>query len=509
MVNPHITKLTLESCNMDARSPSQKSPVGTTTPDLDPEDWGEFSADCHRALDEMIKFLSALGEQKVWQPMPDQVRQKFKASLPRGARDLSDVLDEFAHAIRPYGTGNGHPLFMGWAHGAGTPVGMLAEMLAAGLNANCGGRDHVGPAVERQIAQWAAELFGFPDTASGVFLTGTSAANHVALHVARDATLGEEVRRKGLREFGQLVAYTSAEAHMSIIRACELAGLGSDYLRPIPVDDAGQMRLDLMAEAVRLDRKAGLKPFMVNATAGTVNTGAFDDLTALGAYCRDENLWLHVDGAFGALCALAPALRHKVAGIEQAQSIAFDFHKWAHVPYDAGFLLVRDGQAQRRAFASPTAYLSRASAGLAAGETWPCDLGPDLSRSFRALKTWFTFQVFGADKIGACIEKSCRVARYLGSLIEQSESFELYAPVGLNIVCFGLKDPADPYLNDKIVIDLQERGIAVPSSTTLAGRPTIRAAIFNHRTTEEDMRVFYEALCESKRRVSAKVSPQL
>ena len=471
--------------------------------DLDPEDWREFSADCHRALDEMIVFLSTLRDQKVWQPMPDRVRQKFQAPLPHGARKLSDVLDEFALSIRPYGTGNGHPLFMGWAHGAGTPVGMLAEMLSAGLNINCGGRDHIGLAVERQIAQWAAELFGFPDTSSGLFLTGTSAANHVALHVARDAALGEEVRRKGLREFGQLVAYTSTEAHMSVTRACEMAGLGSDYLRPIPVDGTGKMRLDRLAEAVRLDRKAGLKPFMVNATAGTVNTGAFDDLNALGAYCRAEDLWLHVDGAFGALCALAPTLRHRIAGIEQAQSIAFDFHKWAHVPYDAGFLLVRDGQAQRRAFVSPTAYLSRTSAGLAVGETWPCDLGPDLSRSFRALKTWFTFQVFGADKIGACIEKTCRVAQDLGSLIEKSETFELYAPVGLNIVCFGLKEPADPDLNNKIVIDLQENGVAAPSSTILAGRPAIRAAIFNHRTTEEDMRLFYEALCKSQRRISA------
>src|SRR5262249_50316392 len=226
-----------------------------------------------------------------------------------------------------------------------------------------------------------------------------SAANLLAVLVARHAVLNQ-VRQFGLRDTGtQLTAYASTLAHGCLVQAAEISGIGSRHLRSIPVDAKGAMRLDLLAEAIAGDRRSGFRPFMVAATAGTVDTGAFDDLTALASVCRGERLWFHVDGAFGALCALAPSLQHLVAGIDQADSIALDFHKWAHVPYDAGFLLVRDPHAHRSAFASQAAYLSRAPSGLAAGEVWPCDLGMDLSRGFRALKTWFTFQVLGADRI--------------------------------------------------------------------------------------------------------------
>ena len=393
---------------------------------------------------------------------------------------------------------------MGWVHGAGTPVGMIAEMLAAGLNMNCGGRNHIALDVERQIAAWSAELFGFPASASGVFVTGTSAANHLARLVARNAYLGDDVRRDGLRDSGpQLAAYTSAEAHGCIKQAMEMAGIGSRFLRLIAVDERGAMRLDHLADAIAADRAHGLRPFLVAATAGTVNTGAFDDLDAVAEICRQEKLWFHVDGAFGALVALAPSLRPLIRGIARADSIAFDFHKWAHVPYDAGFLLVSDPERHRRTFRNPAAYLHRAPSGLAAGETWPCDLGPDLSRGFRALKTWFTFRVHGADKIGACIEHTCRVAKHLEQrLTEQSNLYELAAPVALNIVCFGLRTSPDGELNKAIVIDLQERGVAAPSTTIIKGRTVIRAAIVNHRTTEQDIDALMAALRDSALRVT-------
>jgi len=206
---------------------------------------------------------------------------------------------------------------------------------------------------------------------------------------------------------------------------------------------------------------------------------------------------VHVDGAFGALAALSAALRPKVSGIERADSIAFDFHKWAHVPYDAGFLLVRDGAMHRGAFANAAAYLQRAPRGLAAGQTWPCDLGPELSRGFRALKTWFTFQVHGADKIGRAIEANCENAAYLAERLVRSDLFELRATPSLNIVCFALKAGWPDQANQAIVIDLQERGLAAPSMTSLAGRPVIRAAIVNHRTTRADIDQFVTALHEA------------
>jgi aromatic-L-amino-acid/L-tryptophan decarboxylase len=479
-------------------------PPPTAAPHLDPDDWEAFRAASRRALDDMIDFLKTVRERPVWQPAPPEVTREFRQPLPSAPQELDAVLADFASLIRPYATGNLHPMFMGWVHGAGTPAGMIAEMLAAGLNANCGGRNHIALDVERQIAAWAAQLFGFPAEASGVFVTGTSAANHLALLVARNANLGDEVRRDGLRDGGaQLVAYTSAEAHGCIKQAMEMAGVGSRFLRSIPVDERGAMRVEVLVETIAADRALGLRPFLVAATAGTVNTGAFDDLPAIADICARKKLWFHVDGAFGALVALAPALRPLVRGIERADSIAFDFHKWAHVPYDAGFLLVRDPERHRRTFSNPAAYLHRAPSGLAAGDTWPCDLGPDLSRGFRALKTWFTFRVHGADKIGACIEHTCRVARHLEQRLREPESlYEVAAPVALNIVCFGLRTSPDGELNKAIAIDLQERGVAAPSTTIIGGRTVIRAAIVNHRTTEADMDAFMIALRDAALRVT-------
>jgi aromatic-L-amino-acid/L-tryptophan decarboxylase len=478
------------------------SPI-SPAPNLDPEDWQAFRATSRRALDDMIDFLQTVHERPVWQPAPPEVVREFRQPLPAAPQDLAQVLNDFSSLIRPYATGNLHPLFMGWVHGAGTPVGMIAEMLAAGLNANCGGRNHIALDVERQITAWAAQLFGFPSAASGVFVTGTSAANHLALLVARNACLGDEVRRDGLRESEQLVAYTSAEAHGCIKQAMEMAGVGSRFLRLIPVDDRGAMRPDLLMDAIAADRAHGLRPFLVAATAGTVNTGAFDDLSTIANICRDERLWFHVDGAFGALVALSPSLRPLIRGIERADSVAFDFHKWAHVPYDAGFLLVRDAERHRRTFSNPAAYLHRAPSGLAAGDVWPCDLGPDLSRGFRALKTWFTLRVHGAERIGACIEHTCRVAKHLERrLIAQSDLFELAAPVALNIVCFSLRASLDGELNKALAIDLQERGVAAPSTTIIGGRTVVRAAIVNHRTTEDDIDTFMTALRDSALRVT-------
>lgn len=455
---------------------------------LDPADWDAFRTDGRRALDDMIAHLASLREQPVWRGMPDQARASFRAPLPSTSRDLALVLDDFATGILPYATGNTHPMFMGWVHGAGTPAGMIAEMLAAGLNANCGGRDHVGLEVERQVTLWAAEMLGFPPEASGILVTGTSMANFLAVLVARNAALGHHVRMDGLGERGcRLVAYTSAEAHGCIAQALELAGIGSRRLRRVEVDDSGALDMARLELQIAADRAEGLEPFLIVGSAGTVNTGAIDPLARLADIARREQLWFHVDGAFGALATLAPALKPLLAGIEQAHSVAFDFHKWGHVPYDAGFLLVRDAKAHRDTFASPVAYLSRANSGLASGETWPCDLGPDLSRSFRALKIWLTFQVHGSERIGAAIEQCCALARYLELQVTSSPMLEMRAPVRLNIVCIGLKSPDSDTLVPAIIEDLHERGVAAPSLTRLGGRPVIRCAIVNHRTTRSDI----------------------
>ena len=462
---------------------------------LDPQDWDEFRTQAHRMLDDMIDYIADVRERPVWQPMPIEVKASFRVTLPRGATPLAEVYRDFTDHIAPYATGNVHPGFMGWVHGGGTAVGMLAEMLAAGLNANLGGRDHMPIEVERQIVGWMRSLFAFPESASGIFVTGTSMANLMAVLVARTSALGALARQHGISNDGALLtAYTSQAAHGCVSRAMDIAGLGTDALRKISVDADHRVDLAALRAQIAIDREVGFKPFLVVASAGTVDVGAIDDLKAVAALCREEGIWFHVDGAFGALAIMSPELAPMLDGIELADSIALDFHKWGQVPYDAGFLLVRDGELHRQAFAQPAAYLRREARGLAAGADWPCDLGPDLSRGFRALKTWFTLKTFGTDRLGAVMAKSCALARYLEVRVLAEPRLELLAPVNLNIVCF--RYGADDETNREIVADVQESGIAAPSSTTLDGKFAIRAAIVNHRTEEGDIDALVAAVLE-------------
>ena len=261
-----------------------------------------------------------------------------------------------------------------------------------------------------------------------------------------------------------------------------------------PPTSCHQIDIDALKAAIAQDRNAGLTPFLVVGTAGTVDTGAIDDLAALAAIARREKLWFHVDGAIGALAIMAPDIAPRLAGIQQADSIALDFHKWGQVPYDAGFILVRDGTLHRDTFASPAAYLRRETRGLAAGALWPCDFGPDLSRGFRALKTWFTLKVYGTDALGAMISRTCELARYLEIKIATSRELELLAPVSLNIVCFRYRGDDPDRLNAKIVADLHESGIAAPSTTMIGNRLAIRAAIVNHRTEPRDIDALLKAV---------------
>ena len=462
---------------------------------LDPVDWTALRAQGHRMLDDIFDYLEHIRERPVWQPIPDELRRQFRAAVPVAPAALGAVHDEFMTGILPYATGNAHPGFMGWVHGAGTPVGMLAEMLAGGLNANLGGRDHMPIEVERQIVRWMQEIFGFPATASGLFVTGTSLANFIGVLVARAAALGTDVRHTGLvGGTRRLTAYTSDKAHGCIAQAMDLCGLGTAALRAIPTDEQHRIDMNALATAIAADRRAGAEPFLVVGTAGTVDIGGIDDLAALADLAAREKLWFHVDGAFGALGMLAPDIAPRLAGIERADSLAFDFHKWGQVPYDAGFILVRNGLLHQATFASDAAYLRRETRGLAAGAPWPCDFGPDLSRGFRALKTWFTLKTYGTAALGASISETCAVARYLAERIVATPQLEMLAPVPLNIVCFGYRCADPDRVNARIAVELQESGLAAPSTTTVNGRLALRAAIVNHRTERQDMDRLVEAV---------------
>jgi glutamate/tyrosine decarboxylase-like PLP-dependent enzyme len=319
-------------------------------------------------------------------------------------------------------------------------------------------------------------------------------ANLIGVLVARTATLGAGVRHEGLAASDKrLTAYTSAGAHGCIAQAMDLSGLGIDALRVIPLNDRYQMDIAALEHAITADRNAGFSPFIIVGSAGTVDVGAIDDLAALADIARKEELWFHVDGAYGALGMLAPDIAPRLEGIGRADSIALDFHKWGQVPYDAGFILVRDGKQHYDTFASPAAYLRRETRGMAAGSPWPCDFGPDLSRGFRALKTWFTLKVYGAEKLGRMIAHTCALAQHMKQRIEAAPELELLAPVSLNIVCFRYRSEDANRVNADIVVALQESGIAAPSTTTLQGRLAIRAAIVNHRTHSGDIDALIDA----------------
>jgi glutamate/tyrosine decarboxylase-like PLP-dependent enzyme len=467
---------------------------------LDPADWSGLRALGHRMLDDMFDHLAGLHDGPVWQKMPAPLRQELRTGLPRDPSPPEAVYADFQRLVQPYATGNLHPRFMGWVHGGGNPVGMLAEMLAGALNANLGGRDHAPIEVERQVIAWAAEMLGFPAGASGVLVTGTSIANLIGVLVARTAAVGASVRRRGVGG-ARLVAYTLAGAHGCLPRAMEMAGLGRDSLRMIACDSDGRMRLDRLTERVEQDRDLGFQPFLLVGTAGTVDTGAVDDLAGLADFAAAQGIWFHIDGAFGAIAMLAPKLRPLLAGIERAGSVAFDFHKWAQVPYDAGCIMVRDRVRLIETFGADAAYLRREERGLAGGGVWPCDLGPDLSRGFRALKVWMTLSAYGADRIGAVVQHTCDLAATLAARIDREPTLQRLAPVALNIVCFRYvaADGDLDRLNADIVADVQEAGIAAPSTTIVNGALAIRAAIVNHRTSQADIAVLVDAVLEAGR----------
>lgn len=475
-------------------------PSDSNEASLDPEEPSAFRALAHDMLEAVLDSIDTHRNRPVWTPVPAEARAMLQGPAPVEPDGAGQVCADIVRSILPYPTGNTHPRFFGWVHGSGTPIGVVADMVAAAMNANLGGREHAAIHVERQVIEWCRTLFGFPEGASGLLLSGTSMATLVALAVARYWATDGAVNRCGLTRLPiSLVGYCSTEAHGSVTKACQLLGLGRESLRAVPVNESYRIDVAALAREIGADRRAGCQPFCVIANAGTVNTGAIDDLPALADLCKAEGLWLHVDGAFGALAMLSESLRPRLDGIERADSLAFDFHKWMHVPYDAGCVLVRDGLAHRATFANRTASLSSTGEGLAGGEPWFCDYGPELSRGFRALKVWATFRVYGTRRLGESIAANCALADYLAERVAANPAVELMAPVSLAIVCLryiapGLAEEALNALNAEIVTGLQNGGVAAPSVTTLGDAKVIRVNITNHRTRRADIDILIDEI---------------
>ncbi|MGI8772310.1 MAG: pyridoxal phosphate-dependent decarboxylase family protein, partial [Acidobacteriaceae bacterium] len=366
---------------------------------LDPDNWDELRTLGHRMLDDMLDHLAALREEPAWQPVAASAAAAIDEPVPRNPTSAEEVYRSFQENILPYTNGNRHPRAWGWVRGTGTPLAMLADILASGINAHMAGGNQAPVLVEEQCLRWLAELMGLPPETSGLLTSGGSMANLIGLAVGRHAKAGFDIRKEGLQSSAQarLLVYGSTETHSWAQKAVELFGLGSDSYRRIPVGDDHRIDVQQLQAQINADRAAGHRPIAVIGNCGTVNTGAIDDLPALASLCRQHDLWFHVDGAFGALLQISPQYRSLVRGIELADSLAFDLHKWIYLPFEIGCILVRDAEAHTAAFATRASYLEEAEGGIMAGGLPFADRGIELTRSFKALKLWMSLKVHGVS----------------------------------------------------------------------------------------------------------------
>lgn len=479
--------------------PSTDSPLA-----LDPEDLRRFG---YRAVDLMVEHLSGLSKAPVFQPMtPDERRDLLDQPLPVGPTAPDAILDAIRDQILSHPMGNGHPRFFGWINSPPAPFAPLADLLAAALNPSCAGGDHAAIYLERAVVRWLMDLLGFPTEQSmGLLVSGGSMATLTCLATARTWAAkrdGWDVRQDGVgRAPSRLTLYLTEEGHSSIRKAVELLGLGAGCLRPVPIDGEFRMDVDALRAAIRADRAAGLRPFCVVASAGTVGTGAIDPLDALATLCVDEGLWLHVDGAYGAVGVLDPALDDRYAGLGHAHSLTLDPHKWLSVPVECGAALVRDGTLLRETFSLVPAYLRTEEGRGFGGLPWYSEYGYQQTRGFRALKLWSTLLLAGRDGIARHVIQCNRLARHLGDLIQASDDLELLAPVELSVVCFRYAPAAlrdDPArldaLNKTIMEEVQAGGEAFLTQTSVHGRFSLRACVVHYATTEADLLALLDAV---------------
>ena len=481
---------------------------------LDPEDWERFRALGHRAFDDLVEYLKGVRERPVWQPLPEAARRLLAEGPPESGLEPEIVYEQVRDHILPYPTGNIHPRFWSWVGGTGTPLQLIADMVISAMNAAGLGFDETASThAELQLLDWLKEMLGFPQEASGLLVSGGSMANLAGLAVARTHAAPYDVRQSGVDRTSEqrLIFYGSSETHSSVQKAVELLGLGYESLRLVRVRDDYSIDLGALSDAIAHDRREGLLPACIIANVGTVNTGAVDPLHELADIAARESMWLHADAAFGAFARLSASCRPLVEGLERVDSLAFDLHKWLYVQYDCGCVLVRHADAHRDTFSVIPPYLRKLERGLATGPFNFSEYGVQLSRSFKALRAWMALKSEGIARYRQQIEQNVQQARYLARRVTERPVLELLAPVPLNIVNFRyrgalLDEQALNELNAELLMRLQEKGIAAPSSTVLRGRFAIRVAICNHRSRREDFDLLVESVVAIGDRISDEIA---
>jgi aromatic-L-amino-acid/L-tryptophan decarboxylase len=473
----------------------------------------------HALVDRIADFLESLPTRAVAPgDSPASLQALIGAGhpLPRGGTDAADLLSSTAALLFEHSLFNGHPRFFGYITSSPAPIGALGELLAAAVNANVGSW-RLGPAateIEVQAVRWIAEMIGYPRDCGGLFVSGGNMANFVGLLAARTAAAGWDVRRQGLTGSAArpLRVYASAETHTWIQKATDLAGIGTDAIRWIPTDEDLRMDTVALREALARDRAAGEQPMMVVGTAGTVSTGAVDPLAEIGRICREDGIWFHVDGAYGAFAAAVPGTSADLKALRLANSVAIDPHKWLYAPLEAGCILAREADTLRKTFSYHPPYYH-----FGDEPTNFVDFGPQNSRGFRALKVWLALRQVGGEGYARMIGDDIRLSQRLHARVEAHPELEACTQ-GLSIATFRYVPPdlrgeagsagTDAYLNElneALLERIQRSGEAFVSNAVVRGRYLLRACIVNFNTRESDVDALPDIVARLGREMDAEL----
>lgn len=480
-------------------------------------DWGPEGARAfgREIVDLWAELLERLPELPAGRRLTtEQVRTAVTRPVPSDPTPPDQLLAYLRTLVFEHSTYPGHPGFVAYISGTGTIPGAAADLLAAGLNQNVGGW-RLSPAateIELHLTRWFGSRLGLPETAAGMITSGGSMAGFMGIKAARDDRAGWDIRADGVAAGPPLTLYASAEVHDINARAADMLGLGTGALRLVPVDGDQRMRLDALRDAVAKDLREGRRPFCVVATAGTVATGAIDPLDGIADVCAEHGLWLHVDGAYGGVAALTDTLRPQFAGIERADSVALDPHKWLYTPHSGGAIVVRDFAKLHAAFGLEPSYTHEDKVVTGRGVDFYSH-GPQFSRGFHALKVWVSLLAHGWDAYERRIAHDCELAAYLDRRVAEHPELEPVGRQGLSITCFRYVPPSapegmdrEPYLNElneRIMTELQWSGRVFPSNAVVNGRYAIRCCIVNYRTEAEEMDALVELTVEIGRRLGA------
>ena len=461
--------------------------------DVNEDDLQQISSESTKLI---FEYLTTISERPVRaENHAGKTLAAIDAELSSEGRPLDQLIDE-CRTVMDLSRHNGHPRFFGYVASPSTPIGAYGDLIASALNANitCWRSGPAGTEIERMVVRWLGALIDYDRDARGLLTSGGSMANMIALLIAQRRKSGVNTSRRGLWNSGAaMTIYASEEVHMSIAKAADILGFGRDQVRVIACDERQRIRVDLLRQKIDADRREGLRPFCVVGSAGTVKTGVVDPLAEIANVAEEFDLWFHVDGAYGAPGSLDEGKKPLFAGLERADSVTLDPHKWLYVPVDAGCLLFRDDAAARAAFSTEDADYIKTH-GYSDEEAFAFwDYGVELSRRFRALKVWLTLQYYGSRRIARAISEDMALAAYLAEIVSNADDFELLAPVELSICCFryvperGMSDAELDRLNERVMELVQKGGRAYLSNATVNGKFALRACITNFRTTKADI----------------------